>query len=69
MFYTRTVNDHKLFVPLPETRTEVKRIARQFSSSGTTLVFGKQASESTIKSGGLNHYRYLHFATHGILGS
>jgi len=69
VFYTRAVKDFDLFVPLPETRTEVRNIAKRFPSSHVTLVFGNQASESTVKSNRLDRYRYLHFATHGILGN
>jgi CHAT domain-containing protein len=68
-FYTRAVKDFNLFDPLPETRTEVGNIVKRFPSSHVTLVFGNQASESTVKSSRLDRYRYLHFATHGILGN
>lgn len=69
VFYTRAVKDFDLFAPLPETRTEIRNIAKLFPISDVTFVFGSQASESTVKSINLNQYRYLHFATHGILGS
>ena len=69
IFYTRAVEDFGLFIPLPETRTEVEKITKQFNSSDVTSVFGNKASETTVKSTDLAHYRYLHFATHGILGN
>jgi CHAT domain-containing protein/tetratricopeptide (TPR) repeat protein len=69
VFYTRAVKDFDLFAPLPETRTEVRNIAKLFPISDVTFVFGNQASESTVKSTNLDQYRYLHFATHGILGT
>ena len=68
-FYKRAVDDFNLFTPLPETRTEVVNIARLFQSDSVTTVYGKEASESKIKSLNLEEYRYLHFATHGILGN
>ncbi|MBU0769502.1 MAG: CHAT domain-containing protein [Proteobacteria bacterium] len=68
-FYKRAVNDLNLFSPLPETRTEVKNIAALFPASGVTAVFGAQATETRIKSMPLGQFRYIHFATHGILGN
>jgi CHAT domain-containing protein len=68
-FYRRAVDDFKLFTPLPETRTEVANIVRLFPANNVTAIFGKEASESKIKSLNLSEYRYLHFATHGILGN
>jgi CHAT domain-containing protein len=68
-YYERAVDDFNLFTPLPETRTEVSNIARLFQPENVTTVYGKEASESKIKSLNLEEYRYLHFATHGILGN
>jgi CHAT domain-containing protein len=66
-FYTRAVDAFGLFAPLPETRTEVKQIARHFQANDTALAFGAEATESMVKAHPLSTYRYLHFATHGIL--
>jgi CHAT domain-containing protein len=57
-----------LFTPLPETRTEVKNIGSLFKAENVTYLFADKAAESVIKSMPLEGYRYLHFATHGILG-
>src|SRR5262249_14261211 len=54
---------------LPGTRQELLGIARVFSK--TQLFMGLQASERSLDqlatSGGLRAFRYLHFATHGVL--
>jgi len=68
-FYVQTVNHLNLFDPLPETRTEVQNIVSLFNHSDITTFFGEEAAESKIKSLDLIRYRYLHFATHGILGN
>jgi CHAT domain-containing protein len=56
------------FEPLPETRSEVEAIAKAFGGEMTNLLLGENAIESKVKSLNLGQYRYLHFATHGILG-
>lgn len=56
------------FEPLPETRTEVEKIASMFKDEPVRALLGKKASESALKSTDLLHYGYLHLATHGILG-
>lgn len=57
------------FTPLPETRSEVESIAQQFKGEPVETLFGEKASESVFKGKDLRSYRYLHLATHGILGS
>jgi CHAT domain-containing protein len=57
------------FTPLPGTRTEVQAIARVFPKAD--LLLGSQASEQSLdqlaRSGRLREFRFLHFATHGVL--
>lgn len=55
------------FSPLPETRTEVESISRLLGPQSTTLRLGAEARESFLKQTDLKPYRYLHFATHGVL--
>ncbi|NOR58367.1 MAG: CHAT domain-containing protein [Sulfurimonas sp.] len=69
IFYTRAVNELNIFVALPETRKEVKKIAQRFPSSNVSMFLGNKALESIVKSTDLKGYEYLHFATHGILGN
>lgn len=51
---------------LPATQQEVKSIASLFGE-GAKVVVGPDANEALVKSGALSDYRYLHFATHGIV--
>ncbi|MGE5640973.1 MAG: CHAT domain-containing tetratricopeptide repeat protein, partial [Clostridia bacterium] len=54
--------------PLPETADEARRIA-QIVGGRTEVFLGPQAQEHTLKTLDLRSTRYLHFATHGLLGS
>jgi CHAT domain-containing protein/tetratricopeptide (TPR) repeat protein len=62
-------DNREAFAPLPGTRQELLAIARMFSER--QLLVGSQASEQNLDqlaaSGSLRAYRYLHFATHGML--
>lgn len=51
---------------LPATQQEVKSISTLFGS-GAQVAIGKEANEGLVKSGALSDFRYLHFATHGIV--
>ncbi|MBL7849371.1 MAG: CHAT domain-containing protein [Cyclobacteriaceae bacterium] len=51
---------------LPATQQEVKSISSLFGKE-SFVALGPQANESLVKSGALSDYRYLHFATHGIV--
>jgi CHAT domain-containing protein/tetratricopeptide (TPR) repeat protein len=63
------VGRRETFARLPGTRQELLGVARVFSE--TRLLMGDQASGQNLDelaaSGGLRRYRYLHFATHGVL--
>jgi tetratricopeptide (TPR) repeat protein len=56
---------------LPGTRFEVLAIAELFPAADVTMLVGASATETEVqrlaKSGGLAHYRFLHFATHGTV--
>lgn len=51
---------------LPGSAHEVRNIASLFPSN-SFVATGGDASEGLVKSGKINNYRYLHFATHGIV--
>jgi CHAT domain-containing protein len=51
---------------LPATMDEVKSISGLFGK-GAVMATGKEANEALVKGGSLANYRYLHFATHGIV--
>ena len=47
---------------------EVRRISQLFGPEDSTLFLGEDASEENVKSEGrLSRYRWIHFATHGLL--
>ena len=58
-----------LFPPLPETETEVRRIAALLGTAvkPPDVLLGQQATEAMLKQSPLGEYRYLHFATHASL--
>ena len=58
------------WTPLPGTRREVEAIAALFPDGQVTTLLGDRATETALQamagSGELAHYRYIHFATHGV---
>lgn len=58
-----------LFPPLPETETEVRRIAALLDTvvQPPDVLLRQQASEAMLKRSPLGDYRYIHFATHASL--
>ena len=52
---------------LPGTEREVKTIAALFSPNVVSMATFDNASEELVKSGKLAGFKYLHFATHGIV--
>ncbi|HEX3085927.1 MAG TPA: CHAT domain-containing tetratricopeptide repeat protein [Pyrinomonadaceae bacterium] len=52
---------------LPYTRTEVNDIAGLFPSADRKVFLGADANEKNVKSERLDNFRYVHFATHGIV--
>ena len=54
---------------LPDTGREVRQIGR-ISGGGATVLTGRQVTESRLRllsrTGKLDNYRWLHFATHGV---
>jgi CHAT domain-containing protein len=59
----------EVFAPLPATRREIEAIAQFFPNAERLL--GSEASEQNLdqlaRAGRLRDYRFLHFATHGVL--
>ncbi len=53
--------------PLPETRDEVRAVARALNHEGTALFEGTSASEAELKKQTLAEYEILYFATHGLV--
>ncbi|HQQ83212.1 MAG TPA: CHAT domain-containing protein [Cyclobacteriaceae bacterium] len=51
---------------LPGTRDELRQISTLFGNQAK-VIQGTEANESAVKSGDLRNYRFVHFATHGIV--
>ena len=60
-----------VFDPLPATRAEVTRIAATLGvpRDSPDIRLGRAANERDLKALDLGAYRYLHFATHGVLAA
>jgi CHAT domain-containing protein/Tfp pilus assembly protein PilF len=53
---------------LPGSRREVEQIAGLYAQDQVSLLLGHQATEQNVKTAGrLSQYRFIHFATHGLL--
>jgi len=62
------LTDNTLRIPrLPFTAIEADHILKVAGGSGNWKATGYQASRAAALSGRLSQYRYLHFATHGVL--
>jgi CHAT domain-containing protein/tetratricopeptide (TPR) repeat protein len=54
---------------LPASRQEAERISRFAADGRRLMALDFQASRDLVTSGALSQYRFLHFATHGLLNS
>ena len=52
---------------IPATAEEVRGIAKDFAASDTKVLLGEDAKKDTVRDMDLSQFRYLHFATHGLL--
>ncbi|MCM3869634.1 MAG: CHAT domain-containing protein [Pyrinomonadaceae bacterium] len=60
----------RLVIPrLPFTRQEATRVLALTPKNSSFAATDFQASRATVLSGNLSQYRYVHFATHGLLDS
>jgi len=55
------------FAPLPNTRVEVREIAKLFPPGMRTVHLGHDASKVSVKNEYLEQYRRIHFATHAVI--
>jgi CHAT domain-containing protein len=62
-------NNGDYISPLPGTESETEAIYKEFDNNKlkAQVMFRKSANEQFIKSGALNDYRIVHFATHGFV--
>ncbi|MBS0240702.1 MAG: CHAT domain-containing protein, partial [Proteobacteria bacterium] len=54
-------------MPLPETAAELKAIAAALKAPPNSLLLRNDATETRIRKSALEHYRVIHFATHGLI--
>jgi CHAT domain-containing protein len=53
--------------PLPYTRAEIEGIAALFPPRARSIYLGAGASQKSVAGESVGQYRYIHFATHGLL--
>lgn len=53
--------------PLPDTRTELQRVASALGARAEDVLVGPMASEASLRARPLGQYRVLYFATHALL--
>jgi tetratricopeptide (TPR) repeat protein len=52
---------------LPETADELRAVARDMGAGDDDLYLGERASEPLLRAAGLDRYRVIEFATHGLM--
>jgi CHAT domain-containing protein len=63
---TARVESIRALPALPETETELQKIAAYLAPSDSVLFFGDDATERNVRGQDLGDYRVLAFATHGL---
>jgi CHAT domain-containing protein len=53
--------------PLPNAKKEVQEIATLYPAEDVSILVGEDASEKNVKTMKLDHYRKVHFASHGLI--
>ena len=58
------------FIPLPYSREEIRRVAAVFGikPGSSSINLGDQATKKRLEQLDLTQYRFLHFATHAVVG-
>ncbi|MBD3342362.1 MAG: CHAT domain-containing protein [Candidatus Lokiarchaeota archaeon] len=56
-----------VFPNLPYTETEVQKIASLFPANEADVYLGTEVCEDQIKKLNLDNFRFIHFATHGVI--
>jgi len=52
---------------LPETAGELRAVAKSMGAGENDLYLGERATEPLLRKAGLDHYRVVEFATHGLM--
>jgi len=53
--------------PLPDTAHELACVAKSLGAPASSVILGRDMTETSLKKMPLNSYRVIHFATHGLL--
>jgi CHAT domain-containing protein len=61
------VDEVRALPPLPETADELRAVARDLGAGPDDLYLGERASEPLLRQAGLDRYRVVEFATHGLM--
>jgi CHAT domain-containing protein len=61
------VNAVRKLTPLPESRKELRSLARSLGAGEGSLLVGRDATETRVKAAPLSDFKVLAFATHGLL--
>lgn len=71
MLLKRSAFNENAIQPLPATETETRAILKLYDDNNlkAKVLLHKKANEKAIKSGELEQYKVLHFATHGFVSS
>lgn len=57
----------RALAPLPETADEIREIGRRLGAAPADLITGPAVTKAAVRQGGLEQYRIVYFATHGLL--
>jgi CHAT domain-containing protein len=61
------VDEVRMLPPLPETADELRAVAHDLGAGADDLYLGERASEPLLRQAGLDRYRIVEFATHGLM--
>jgi CHAT domain-containing protein len=61
------VDEVRMLPPLPETADELRAVARDLGAADDDLYLAERASEPLLRQAGLDRYRVVEFATHGLM--
>ncbi len=57
----------RALAPLPETADEIRAIGGRLGATPTDLITGAGVTKAAVRGAGLDQYRIVYFATHGLL--
>ncbi|OYQ31707.1 hypothetical protein CHU95_21470 [Niveispirillum lacus] len=57
----------RALAPLPETADEIRSIGGRLGAAPADLITGERVTKAAVRGAGLDQYRIVYFATHGLL--